>query len=295
LGQTVHNLLFIPADAAGGDIMSTMVWIGGAALLAVIAVAGIALVKRQQFDAKLDGLERVLRDRGPSLLADHPALPAEVRAMAKRLGALEGAAPKTATMTQSGMMWQKPGGSPMHFTARQTNATANPDFIWRARFSPLDSMQIADYVVDGQGGLEGKLLGLVTMVDTVGTGDVLQGQLMRYLAELPWNPDAILSNKGLGWTVIDARTLKAAVMAGDVRAEVTFHLDADGRIESAGPDPRPRDEDGKPVLRPWHGRFWDYRDVEGRQIPFQGKVAWVIDGTDFVYWRGELSAWHATN
>jgi hypothetical protein len=268
--------------------MGNLFWVGGTVVAAaLVATAVAAFVKRQQFEAKLDGLDHALHDRAPSLSADRLAL-------VKRLGA-QAAPPRTATMTQSGTMWQKPGGSPMHFTAQQTNATANPDFIWRARFSPLGSMQIADYVVDGQGGLEGKLLGLVTLVDTVGTGDVLQGQLMRYLAELPWNPDAILTNRSLEWTVVDARTLKAAVTVQDVRAEVTFHLDADGRIESAGADARPRDENGKTVLRPWHGRFWDYRAVEGRQIPFQGEVAWVVDGIDFVYWRGALDAWHAAN
>jgi hypothetical protein len=47
------------------------------------------------------------------------------------------------------------------------------------------------------------------------------------------------------------------------------------------------------VERPWRGRFWDYRHISGRVLPTQAEVAWVIDGKEFVYWRGKIETWQA--
>jgi len=45
------------------------------------------------------------------------------------------------------------------------------------------------------------------------------------------------------------------------------------------------------VERPWQGRFFDYRQVQGRWIPFEGEVGWVLGGKPFVAWRGTLVSW----
>ena len=40
--------------------------------------------------------------------------------------------------------------------------------------------------------------------------------------------------------------------------------------------------------RPWHGRFWDYQNTNGRLIPRQGEVAWTLNEGEFIYWRGRI-------
>ncbi len=270
--------------------MGKVILLSGVGLLAIAAAA--IFVARSNFSARLDRMEVVLT-AAPDRLTARADLPPEVLALASRLGADAGALKPVARMQQTGEMWQAPGGKPMAFLATQTNAASRNGFLWRAGFSPLEAMQVADYCVGGKGGLEGKLLGIATMVNQSGTPEMLRGELLRYLAELPWNPDAILLNTHLTWTVVGDRRLKVSTREGDVAAEVTLTLDDKGLIIEAGTDARPRAEGGKTVERPWHGRFWDYRAVSGRMVPHKGEVAWVIDGKDFVYWRGMITDWSA--
>jgi hypothetical protein len=42
---------------------------------------------------------------------------------------------------------------------------------------------------------------------------------------------------------------------------------------------------------PWRGRFSDYRQHEGRWIPFAGEVAWEIEGKHEVYFEGQIESW----
>ena len=146
----------------------------------------------------------------------------------------------------------------------------------------------ADYLIDGTGGLEVKLLGAVTVARAVGGADMNQGEALRYLAELPWNPDAILNNRFLDWTVIDDKTLKVATGMGADRGEVTFKLDGNGLITTASAPSQMYANKGTMTPRPWHGRFWDYQKANGRLIPWQAEVAWTLDDGEFIYWRGRI-------
>jgi hypothetical protein len=64
-------------------------------------------------------------------------------------------------------------------------------------------------------------------------------------------------------------------------------------IEKSGAAARPRREDGTYVPRPWHGRFWNYARVAERMVPMAGEVAWTINGSEFIYWRGQITNWAA--
>jgi hypothetical protein len=81
-----------------------------------------------------------------------------------------------------------------------------------------------------RGDLEVMLLGAVPLARNVGGAAANQGEALRYLAELPWSPEAILLNRALDCTVVDARTVRVATGLGAERGEVTFELDDDGLI-----------------------------------------------------------------
>ena len=49
---------------------------------------------------------------------------------------------------------------------------------------------------------------------------------MRYLAELIWNPDAILFNRDLEWQVLNQECLQVAVGHGERRTDLRLRLDA---------------------------------------------------------------------
>ncbi len=268
--------------------MGTLIALG--AVLIAALVFGLGLVAQRRFEAGLDRLQAAL---GRPVATARRDLPSEVRALAQRLGAGREPFPGRIEMGQRGTMWRAPEARPMRFVARQLTDVAQAGFVWRATFGRAGLVRVADYLVAGAGGLEARALGLLSVARDVGTEAIAQGEAMRYLAELPWNPDAIVLNRGLEWTVVDVRTLRVATGAGGTRAEVTLHLDGPGDVVAVSAPSRPRREAGKLVARPWAGRFRDYRNIGGRRIPWVGEVAWTLEGREFVYWRATLEHWEA--
>lgn len=257
----------------------------GAALL-----FGWGLSARSRFLASIDAMERELEAlRTQPLPRD--GLPPEVLALAARLGARADSKSNFVTIRQAGEMWSAPGKKPMVFTARQSLSLSAPDFIWRATFEPFECMTVVDYHVGEKAGLEVRVGGVIQVVRSAGSKAVTRGELMRYLAELAWAPDAILMNREIDWRVVDEKTFVIGNGTGPDRAEITLHLGADGLVESMDTAARPAQEGKVIVDRPWGGRFWDYQVRDGRTIPMQGEVYWVRDGKRFIYWRGRVTDW----
>jgi hypothetical protein len=216
-----------------------------------------------------------------------------VVALAARMGARAEAAGGSVEFEQSGQMWRTHGGPPSDFTARQTIRHDAPGFLWRAAMG--HAVVVADYFVAGTGGLEVMLLGAFPIARIVGGTAANQGEALRYLAELPWSPDAILINRALDWTVADARTIKVGTGVGAGRCEATFGLDSNGLIVRGSAPSRVYVEKGRTSARPWHGRFWDYQRVGDRFIPVRGEVAWTLDAGDLVHWRGRILVWDGSS
>ena len=168
-----------------------------------------------------------------------PDLPAEVRALAVRLGAREGAAGAMVALEQRGTMRTAPGGKPIVFTARQTIALDTIGFEWRARCGPFGAVSVMDLRPESWG-VRVRLMGLVPLATFVDSPAARKGETMRYLAELPLSPDAILRNPQLTWQVIDAHTF--IVSSHDGGDEVTLRLSPDGLVASMEASGRPRIE-----------------------------------------------------
>ena len=152
-------------------------------------------------------------------------------------------------------------------------------------------MQVIDYMVGSEAGLEGRLLGAFPLMRITDTDTMFRGEAMRYLAELMWNPDAILFNRQLTWRVLDARTLAVATGEGAHRCEVRLILNEDGDPIGIEADDRPRQIGRKVENCPWFGRASDFRTIGGRRIPTRAEAGWLIDGVEFVYWRGRVASW----
>ena len=264
--------------------------LAGAVLIGGFCVVGV-LALRRRFMTHLDTLEAELRKPGPAPTG-RVDLPAEVVALASRMGARADGAARFVEFQQSGQMWRTPGGPPLDFTARQTIHHDAPGFLWRAAMGR--AVVVSNYFVAGTGGLEVMLLGGFPIERNVGGAAANRGEALRYLAELPWSPDAILLNRALHWTVVDAKTIEVATGVGAERGEVTFELDNDGLIVRAEARSRAYFEKGRTTALPWHGRFWDYQRVGDHLIPIQGEVAWTLDVGDFVYWRGRILGWNGS-
>lgn len=226
-------------------------------------------------------------------VVDHSTrLPSEVLRLAERLGATADSSSSVVRLTQAGTMRDDPDGRFISFTARQTIATDRTEFAWRARTGPLRIITVVDAFEHDAPKLDVRAFGWLRLASVRAQPAAAKGEIMRYLAELPWAPDAILSNPHLAWQVVDARTLRVSCRTGPVRGEVEFKLNGQGCIGEVFAPDRPRKEGARFVERPWQGRFYDYREHLGRWLPFRAEVGWDVNGQTFVAWRGELRSWN---
>lgn len=216
-------------------------------------------------------------------------LPEEVRNLALRLGASEKRAGSFVILEQRGTMRSAPDARPMRFTARQTIATEAVEFEWRAKCGPFGALSVTDYLRADSWGVRVRLLGLIPIATSVDNAPAMKGETMRYLAELPWAPDAILSNTRLVWRVINAHSF--AVSSRDGAGEIILRLSPDGLVRAIEAGDRPRIEGDVTVERPWQGLFSDYRVFEGRTVPTRGAVSWILPTGAFKTWEGEVTGW----
>jgi hypothetical protein len=221
-------------------------------------------------------------------------LPAAVYDLALRLGASSSSDMRSVHLKQTGRMKSKlDATSWMSFTATQTISTRTCAFDWMARFSPFGAISVRDALKDGEGQLDVKALGLIPMVRSEHSPALVRGELMRYLAEIAWAPNAILHNTELRWRTDGPDTLAVSAGTGETASEVILSLDSEGRIASGFAPDRPRSASAPILPTPWRGRFSDYRQHETMWLPFDGEVAWEIDGKEIVYWQGRLMGWNA--
>jgi hypothetical protein len=221
-------------------------------------------------------------------------VPLAVRALAQRLGVDPNCGPHAVEMAQEGEMWLAPHTPAIHFSARETLRSDRLEFLWKARCGPFGCVAVTDGFEDGKGALSASLFGM-SLARAQDDSRIDEGEVLRYLAELPWNPDAILGNPALQWLALDERTLAVQVDLPHSRPRVMVHLDSMGLFESVSTEARGRMEAGKLVNRAWRGRFWGYRGFAGRLIPSRGEIGWVLDGEDFVYWRGQVRSWQTVS
>jgi hypothetical protein len=222
-------------------------------------------------------------------------LPTAVYDLALRLGANPGMKRTTVSLTQTGRMKPSSSARWMSFSAKQTIATRECAFEWRARAGPLGIVSVCDALKDGEGRLDVLALGIVPIARAEHSSALMRGELMRYLAELAWAPDAILLNTELRWREDGPDKLAVSAGAGETTAEVILSLDGEGRIVGAFAPDRPRSA-GAPFLpTPWRGSFSDYRHHNGMWLPFAGEVGWEIDGVKEIYWQGRIEHWDAQN
>lgn len=218
-------------------------------------------------------------------------LPRPVVDLSTRLGArTDGTAVR---LIQRGTMRSGPTARRMKFSARQTIQFKHPEFEWQASIGPLGCITLVDALHGWQTRSELRLFGGLRLVGAKpNDASVLKGQILRYLAELAWAPDAIVQNEMLQWSV-HGNSMSVTIQHGNVSCALDITLDDEGRIGSVFAPDRPRKEGNHFVERPWRGRFSDYRKHRGRWLPFKAEVDWVVDESPVNVWQGELTDWKA--
>ena len=214
-------------------------------------------------------------------------LPALIRRHLGRALPREGPVPQHVLIRQEGEMWQKPGGRAMHFTATQRIAVDRVAFSWRARFPLLGPLALhVDGYADGEGRLEVRALGLPVQRQTA--PEITRGEVLRYLAELPWAPHAMEHNAELDWRQLGERHVVIATHVGGERLSVEMEFDDGGDIVRSSSHMRPYQLGKEWLPTPWAGEFSEYKSLGGIRIPTRAEVYWDLPSGRFVYWRGRI-------
>ena len=203
----------------------------------------------------------------------------------------EGAAtPRRVRLTQRGEMLQKPGGRRLEFTAVEELEVGKVEFEWRATFgpNPLVRVRVLDRYRAGEGLLVAKIWGMIPATRSSGA-DTDRAEAMRYLAELPWVPQAIGSNPELSWRELEDGHVEVSTLVGGRAASVRFSLDEAGLIRSAS-GIRPRLAGRTSVDTAFLGTFGDYVELGGIRVPGSAEVSWELPEGPFTYWRGEVTS-----
>jgi hypothetical protein len=157
------------------------------------------------------------------------------------------------------------------FRARQILNPHN-SFVWAARAAGI--IAGSDRYVDGNGGLDWKLLGLLTVAHAEGP-DVARSAAGRSGAEAIWLPTALMPRFGVRWSAGSGNQVTADFRVRETPVKLQLRLDAAGRITSLvfdrWGDP---DNTGTFAQHQFGGEFTGYCTFQGLTIPSEGRLGW---------------------
>ena len=137
--------------------------------------------------------------------------------------------------------------------------------------------------------LHAAMLGLYTVADVQGDGEIARGELMRYFAEMPWYPTALLPSQGVRWAAVDERSANATLVDGPISLTLLFRFDDAGLITSVHADARGAGVGKDMVMLPWDCSVSNYQLRHGMMVPTCGgagkgsKPYFVGELTSLVY------------
>ncbi|MDM0113713.1 hypothetical protein QTI66_16255 [Variovorax sp. J22R133] len=178
------------------------------------------------------------------------------------------------------------------FTSRQRVVTHRPGFLWDARVSVLPGLTVRVYdgYLGGEGQLRAAVLGLFTVADLHGGGEIARGELMRFLAEMAWYPTALLPSQGVRWDALDDRSAYATIADGPLTLTLRFRFDDDSLIDSVRAEARGAMVGKKMIMIPWEGRWSNYQVRDGMRVPITGEAAWLRPEGRKPYFLGAITA-----
>jgi hypothetical protein len=191
----------------------------------------------------------------------------------------------TMNMSATAQQW-KP------FTSTQQVITHRRGFIWDARvvMMPGVPVYVHDAYVGGEGILNASVLGLVSIANLRGGGDLARGELIRFFAEAPWYPTALLPSQGVVWQAVDDHSAYATLTDGDINLKLMFRFNKTGLIDTVLAESRARVVGKTTTYAPWQGRFWNYATRDGMQVPLDAEVEWLLpDVVATPYFRGHMA------
>ena len=172
----------------------------------------------------------------------------------------------------------------MPIKAEQYFTTKDPTFIWRVKLAmaPFIWIEGRDMYYQGRGNMLIKVLSTITVADAVGS-EMDISSLIRFLAEAPWFPTALLPSDYLEWKEIDSNSARAVIKDNGYTASGIFTFNEKGEIIKFVTNDRYMESDGKYFKEQWAGYYRNYQEIEGMKIPIEGEVEWNLSDRDLPY------------
>jgi len=158
-------------------------------------------------------------------------------------------------------------------TGKEYFTCAKPNFYWEGKV-PL--FKAVDYYLNGKGTLIVKLFSKFILFEEKGE-KMNSAEILRWLAESPWYPTALLPKENLKWEKINDDSAKVTLIDKNIKVEGVFYFNK-GKIVKFKAK---RYKDNK--LREWIGTYRNYKEINGYKIPTRVEVKWRIDREDFKY------------
>jgi hypothetical protein len=250
---------------------------------------------RIAFDRQVNGeIEELVRSVGfrstPFIrLAEIPDLPAPVRRYLEFAGVEGRPRIRFARLAHGGLFRTTPDSGWLPIEGDEYVSTDPPGFVWYAsvRFRPLASIRARDLYMHGEGNMLVKPLSLFTLADARGP-ELDVSALLRFIAEAPWFPTALVPSDHVRWEPIDEGSARIVVRDGSLAAAGVFRFGPDGRIVEFDTSDRFEAGGDAATRRPWGGVYRGYEEVDGFRIPAEVEARWLAPPEVFAYARFEL-------
>ncbi len=192
--------------------------------------------------------------------------------------------PKLVYLHQIGRIRKDVNSPWLEIEAQQVYSTNPPAFLWSME-SPYDKTSTVlgrDFLIDGVGGMQISFLGTVPIVNKVGTVEMNQGAMLRYLNELVmWFPQALLGRE-IGWKEVRESSATVTFTELGRTVEGRIEVDPEGRLVNFVAK-RYRSLDKGYELREWSTPVDEYGEFNGQKLPRRGHGVWSLDDAELTY------------
>ena len=125
----------------------------------------------------------------------------------------------------------------LSFSAREIVDAMRIGFQWdaRVRLLPLIHLHVRDAYRDGAGAAGVRVLSVVPVAAERDNAQLNAAALLRFLAEAPWYPSALVPSNQLRWVAKDERCAIATLADHGNLATLEFRFDASGDVAASTP------------------------------------------------------------
>lgn len=178
------------------------------------------------------------------------------------------------------------------FNSKQRVVTRRPGFLWDAQVAMLPgvTVRVVDSYIAGEGLLRAAVLGLFTVAEVHGGGEIARGEFMRFFAEAAWYPTALLPSQGVQWEAVDEGSANATLVDGPLTLTLLFSFNDAGLIDSVRAKARGATVGKDMVMLPWEGICSNYQLRDGMMVPMTLEAAWLPPQGRKVYFVGSVKS-----